>query len=43
MAFAGGMPLVWVAAAFSERRARWAHDRGPMTLLDHRLGCAAAR
>jgi len=30
---AAGMPLVWVAAAFSEGARAWAHDRGPMTLL----------
>jgi hypothetical protein len=31
--YAGTLPLVWVAAAFGERAAAWAHDRGPMTLL----------
>ncbi|MDQ6730755.1 MAG: hypothetical protein M3022_10730 [Actinomycetota bacterium] len=33
IAFAGAMPLVWVGAQFSERARRWAHARGPMTLL----------
>lgn len=31
--FAQTLPLIWVGAAFSERARRWAHDRGPMTLL----------
>jgi hypothetical protein len=30
---AAGLPLVWVADAFSEPARAWAHDRGPMTLL----------
>jgi len=30
---AGRMPLVWVAAAFSEPARSWARDRGAMTLL----------
>lgn len=33
IAYAGGKPLVWVAASFSENAARWARERGPMTLL----------
>ena len=33
IAFAGAMPLIWVAAQFSERVTSWAHERGPMTLL----------
>jgi hypothetical protein len=33
MAYAGSMALVWVAPAFGEAAAKWAHDRGPMTLL----------
>jgi hypothetical protein len=33
MEYAQGLPLVWVGASFSELAARWAHDRGPMTLL----------
>ena len=33
IAFAGAMPLVWVAARFSPRVTTWAHERGPMTLL----------
>ncbi len=32
-AYAGGFPLVWVAAAFSDDARRWARERGPMTLL----------
>lgn len=31
--FAGDLPLVWVAAEFSDRARRWARQRGPMTLL----------
>ncbi|HET9102680.1 MAG TPA: hypothetical protein VFN55_04950 [Solirubrobacteraceae bacterium] len=33
MAFAGGMPLIWVAAQFSDAARSWARERGPMTLL----------
>jgi hypothetical protein len=31
--FADTLPLVWVAEAFDEETTRWAHERGPMTLL----------
>jgi hypothetical protein len=31
--YARSLPLIWVAASFSEHVRRWAHDRGPMTLL----------
>lgn len=31
--YAGSLPIVWVASAFREDATRWAHDRGPMTLL----------
>jgi hypothetical protein len=31
--YAGTLPVVWVAADFSESARTWAHDRGPMTLL----------
>ncbi len=31
--YAQALPLVWVGASFSEAATRWAHDRGPMTLL----------
>ncbi len=31
--YAGALPLVWVAAQFSPEASKWAHDRGPMTLL----------
>jgi hypothetical protein len=31
--YAGVLPLVWVGAGFSDAATRWAHDRGPMTLL----------
>ena len=31
--YAGALPLVWVAEAFSDRVSSWARDRGPMTLL----------
>jgi hypothetical protein len=33
IAYAAAQPLVWVAPAFSGDAARWAHQRGPMTLL----------
>jgi hypothetical protein len=33
MRHAGAKALVWVAPAFGEAVVRWAHDRGPMTLL----------
>ena len=33
IAHADGLPLVWIAAAFSESATAWARDRGPMTLL----------
>lgn len=33
MAYADSLPLVWVAAEFSEAARDWARDRGPMTLL----------
>jgi hypothetical protein len=33
IAFAGSLPLVWIAPAFSEHVVAWARDRGPMTLL----------
>jgi hypothetical protein len=33
MAYAGSKALVWVAETFGEAAVRWAHDRGPMTLL----------
>ena len=33
IAYAGAMPLVWIAPTFSGRVTVWARDRGPMTLL----------
>jgi hypothetical protein len=33
MRYAAAMALVWVAPAFGEAAVKWAHDRGPMTLL----------
>jgi hypothetical protein len=33
IAHADGLPLVWIAAAFSDSATAWARDRGPMTLL----------
>ena len=33
IAHAAGLPLVWIAAAFTDSAATWARDRGPMTLL----------
>ena len=33
IAYAGSVPIVWVAGAFSENVRAWARDRGPMTLL----------
>ena len=38
MRYAGSMALVWVASAFSEPATKWAHDRGPMTLLIETAG-----
>ena len=37
-AYAGSLPLVWVAASFTGRVTQWAHDRGPMTLLSQSDG-----
>jgi len=31
--YAGSLPVVWVARAFSDVAGRWARDRCPMTLL----------
>lgn len=33
MRYAAAKPLIWVAGAFGEAAVRWAHERGPMTLL----------
>jgi len=33
IAYAGSLPLVWVARSFSDGARDWAHRRGPMTLL----------
>jgi len=33
MSYAGSWPLVWIAPSFGEAARRWAHQRGPMTLL----------
>jgi hypothetical protein len=33
MTYAGSKALVWVAPAFGDAAAKWARDRGPMTLL----------
>ena len=33
IAYAGTLPLVWVAPGFSESARLWARERGPMTLL----------
>jgi len=33
IAYADGLPVVWVAPDFSAATRSWAHDRGPMTLL----------
>ena len=33
MRYAGSLALVWVADSISELAKKWAHDRGPMTLL----------
>jgi hypothetical protein len=38
MAYADGLPLVWVAAEFSDAARSWARDRGPMTLLSEASG-----
>lgn len=31
--YAASLPLVWIAPSFDDETTRWAHDRGPMTLL----------
>jgi hypothetical protein len=33
MSYAESKPLVWIADSFGEAATRWAHQRGPMTLL----------
>lgn len=33
IAYAAAKPLIWIAPSFSEGARRWAHERGPMTLL----------
>ncbi len=33
IAYAEAKPLVWIAPSFSDEATRWAHQRGPMTLL----------
>ncbi len=33
MSYAQSKPLVWIASEFGEAATRWAHQRGPMTLL----------
>jgi hypothetical protein len=33
MTYAGSKALVWIAPAFGDAAAKWARDRGPMTLL----------
>ena len=33
MSYAESKPLVWIADDFGEAATRWAHQRGPMTLL----------
>ena len=38
MTYAGAKPLVWIAEGFGEDAARWARDRGPMTLLIESAG-----
>ena len=38
MTYAGAKPLVWIAESFGENAARWARDRGPMTLLIESAG-----
>ncbi len=36
--YAESLPLVWVGAQFSDHARKWAHDRGPMTLLVETAG-----
>lgn len=38
IAYADGLPLVWVAGAFSDPASRWAQERGAMTLLVETYG-----
>lgn len=42
IAFAGSLPLVWIAAEFSQRAHGWAERRGPMTLLVDAAGSLSA-
>jgi hypothetical protein len=37
IAYAEGLPVIWVAPEFSDRVGAWARERGPMTLL---VACA---
>jgi hypothetical protein len=38
IAFAQALPLIWIAAEFSDAVTDWARDRGPMTLLVESVG-----
>ncbi len=38
VAYAASKPIVWIAGEFSEATTRWAHRRGPMTLLVESAG-----
>jgi hypothetical protein len=38
MSYAESKPLVWIAGSFGEAATRWAHQRGPMTLLVEAAG-----
>jgi hypothetical protein len=42
IAFAGSLPLVWIAGEFSQRAHGWAERRGPMTLLVDAAGSLSA-
>jgi len=33
MSYAEAKPLIWIASTFGDSATRWAHQRGPMTLL----------
>jgi hypothetical protein len=38
IAFAEALPLIWIAAGFSDEVTDWARNRGPMTLLVESVG-----
>ncbi|HUR83805.1 MAG TPA: hypothetical protein VMY78_00540 [Solirubrobacteraceae bacterium] len=43
MSYAQSKPLIWIGREFGEAATRWAHQRGPMTLLVESDGALAAQ